>query len=84
MILICILQSYLTGFAMIRAIRLSGEKKAIAHYQHLNINPLTKRLVFSDGLDVPTAIALYRHFRGRISTFFGIGTNLSTTPHIRH
>lgn len=57
-------------------------EKAIAHYQHLNINPLTKRLVFSDGLDVPTAIALYRHFRGRISTFFGIGTDLSNdTPH---
>jgi nicotinate phosphoribosyltransferase len=57
-------------------------EKAIAHYEALRIDPATKRLVFSDGLDIPRAIELYRHFKGRIPTSFGIGTDLSNdTPH---
>ncbi|WP_263772060.1 nicotinate phosphoribosyltransferase [Propionivibrio soli] len=57
-------------------------EKAIRHYQALRIDPATKRLVFSDALDIPRALTLYRHFRGRIHTSFGIGTNLSNdTPH---
>ena len=57
-------------------------EKAIAHYHALRIDPSTKRLVFSDALDIPRALALYRHFRGRIHTSFGIGTNLTNdTPH---
>lgn len=57
-------------------------EKAIAHYKKLRIDPETKRLVFSDALDVPRAVALYHHFSGRISTSFGIGTNLTNdTPH---
>jgi nicotinate phosphoribosyltransferase len=57
-------------------------EKAIAHYEKLNIDPMTKRLVFSDGLDLPRSIALYKRFRGRIPTSYGIGTNLTNdTPH---
>ena len=57
-------------------------EKAIAHYHALRIDPASKRLVFSDGLTIPRAIALYRHFRGRIGASFGIGTDLSNdTPH---
>lgn len=52
-------------------------EKALAHYAKLKVNPHTKRLVFSDGLDVPTAISLYEHFADRVQTGFGIGTNLS-------
>jgi nicotinate phosphoribosyltransferase len=52
-------------------------EKAIAHYQKLHIDPHNKRLVFSDGLDVPKAIDLYRHFSDRIQLGFGIGTNLT-------
>ncbi|MES2257258.1 MAG: nicotinate phosphoribosyltransferase [Pseudomonadota bacterium] len=52
-------------------------EKALAHYAALRIDANTKRLVFSDGLDLPTAISLYRHFAGRITTGFGIGTNLT-------
>ena len=56
-------------------------EKAIAHYKKLRIDPLTKQLVFSDGLSIPKAIELYRHFKGRISTGYGIGTNLTNdTP----
>ncbi len=57
-------------------------EKAIAHYRRLRIDPATKRLVFSDSLDLPRAIALYRRFAGRILTSFGIGTNLTNdTPY---
>ncbi|MDR1944320.1 MAG: nicotinate phosphoribosyltransferase [Synergistaceae bacterium] len=56
-------------------------EKVIEHYKKLRIDPLTKRLVFSDSLDLPGAIAIYRHFNGRIQTSFGIGTNLTNdTP----
>ncbi|WP_342244230.1 nicotinate phosphoribosyltransferase [Pseudomonas sp. OTU5201] len=51
--------------------------KAICHYEKLGIDPLTKTLVFSDGLDLPRALALYRALRGRIHVSFGIGTNLT-------
>jgi nicotinate phosphoribosyltransferase len=57
-------------------------EKAIAHYHTLRIDPATKRLVFSDSLNIPRALALYQHFKGRIQTSFGIGTDLSNdTPH---
>lgn len=60
---------------------ISWGEKAIAHYQSLRIDPSTRRLVFSDSLDLPRAIELYRHFNGRVQTAFGIGTNLTNdTP----
>ncbi|WP_326542216.1 nicotinate phosphoribosyltransferase [Pseudorhodoferax sp.] len=52
-------------------------EKALAHYARLRIDPQTKRLTFSDGLDVPRALALFRHFGGRTKLGFGIGTNLT-------
>ena len=52
-------------------------EKALAHYEKLRIDPHTKRLVFSDGLDIPTALKLYRHFADLTQLGFGIGTNLS-------
>jgi nicotinate phosphoribosyltransferase len=52
-------------------------EKALAHYQRLRIDAHTKRLVFSDALDLSKAMNLYRHFGDRVQTGFGIGTNLS-------
>jgi nicotinate phosphoribosyltransferase len=52
-------------------------EKAIAHYQKLRIDPNTKRLVWSDGLNLPKALDLYRHFADRTMTGFGIGTDLT-------
>lgn len=52
-------------------------EKAIAHYQKLGIDPMSKVLVFSDNLDLPKAVALYRHFSSRINLGFGIGTRLT-------
>ncbi|WP_368639301.1 nicotinate phosphoribosyltransferase [Castellaniella ginsengisoli] len=52
-------------------------ERAIAHYQSLRIDPAGKRFVFSDGLDLPRALALYRHFADRVQPAFGIGTSLT-------
>ena len=51
-------------------------EKAIAHYEKYDINPITKTIVFSDGLDVDTIIVLHDYCKRRISTMFGWGTNL--------
>ena len=57
-------------------------EQAIAHYRKLRIDPRTKRLVFSDGLNLPRAFAIHRHFREQIPATFGIGTDLTNdTPH---
>lgn len=52
-------------------------EKAIAHYEKLRIPPQSKRLVFSDGLDLDTALTLYHRFADRIQCGFGIGTRLT-------
>ena len=51
--------------------------KALAHYETLRIDPHSKRLVFSDGLDVDRAIALYRALGDRTQLGFGIGTHFT-------
>lgn len=52
-------------------------EKALAHYAQLRIDPQNKRLVFSDGLNLDTALALYHRFADRIQCGFGIGTRLT-------
>ena len=52
-------------------------EKALAHYAKLRIDAHTKRLTFSDGLDLPTSFDIYRHFADRTQLGFGIGTNLT-------
>lgn len=51
--------------------------KMIAHYEELGIDPKTKTLLFSDGLDFKKANALYQYFKERTRVAFGIGTYLS-------
>jgi nicotinate phosphoribosyltransferase len=52
-------------------------EKALAHYAALRIDARSKRLVFSDSLDIARAIALYRQFGDRTNLGFGIGTHLT-------
>lgn len=52
-------------------------EKAIAHYEKLGIDPLSKTLIFSDNLDLNKALDLYRHFAARVNLGFGIGTRLT-------
>lgn len=52
-------------------------ERMLAHLEALRIDPRTKTLVFSDGLDIDEVMRLYAHFRGRCRMSFGIGTNLT-------
>ncbi len=52
-------------------------ERMIEHYKNNRVDPLTKTLIFSDGLTVPSTIELYQRFRGRCQLAFGIGTNLT-------
>lgn len=52
-------------------------EQAIAYYESRGIDPASKAIVFSDGLDIDTIISLADHFKGRINTTFGWGTTLT-------
>ncbi|MCF6204883.1 MAG: nicotinate phosphoribosyltransferase [Methylococcaceae bacterium] len=51
--------------------------KMIVHYEKLSIDPMTKTLVFSDGLDISLALELLSEFHEKTNLLFGIGTNLT-------
>ena len=68
------LASQYSGFRQDSGDPLLWGEKLIAHLESLGIDPIHKTLVFSDGLDFARAVALYRHFHGRVQTSFGIGT----------
>ncbi|NLL71973.1 MAG: nicotinate phosphoribosyltransferase [Clostridiales bacterium] len=51
--------------------------KMIAHYESLEIDPRSKTLLFSDGLDFSKATKLYQYFNKRAKVAFGIGTYIS-------
>lgn len=53
-----------------------GERVIDFYAQH-EIDPTTKTIVFSDGLDIDTIEKLADHFSGRISLLFGWGTSLT-------
>jgi nicotinate phosphoribosyltransferase len=52
-------------------------ERVLAHYRANRVDPTSKVLVFSDGLDIPKVMQLYQHFRGRCLLAFGVGTNLT-------
>ena len=51
--------------------------KMIAHYKSLGIDPMTKTLMFSDGLNLKKATELNEYFKGKAKVAFGIGTDWS-------
>ncbi|MHA6204073.1 nicotinate phosphoribosyltransferase [Dyella soli] len=52
-------------------------ERVLAHYRANRVDPRSKVLVFSDGLDVPKVMQLFAHFRDRCQLAFGVGTNLT-------
>lgn len=49
-------------------------EKIITHYKKYGIDPKTKLLLFSDGLDFEKAQNLYDYFKDKTKVSFGIGT----------
>ncbi|TZF84083.1 nicotinate phosphoribosyltransferase [Pedobacter sp. BS3] len=58
-------------------------QKAITHYKRMGIDPLSKTIIFSDGLDYDKVAHIAGFCRGKIGMSFGIGTNLTNDvgPH---
>ena len=51
--------------------------KMIAKYKSYGIDPMSKTIVFSDGLNFQKAAEIKEYFAGKIKVTFGIGTNLT-------
>lgn len=51
--------------------------KTIAHYQQHGIDPQSKTIIFSDGLNEEKVTRIAGHCQGRIGISFGIGTNFT-------
>lgn len=49
-------------------------EKIIKHYESYGVDPRTKQLLFSDGLDFDRAQKLFDYFKDRTKVAFGIGT----------
>lgn len=52
-------------------------EEVIAHYTFNGIDPTSKTIVFSDGLNPEKVVEIEQRVRGRIQTSYGIGTNLT-------
>jgi len=49
-------------------------EKIIAHYKKYGVDPKTKQLLFSDGLNFDRAQQIYEYFKDKVKVSFGIGT----------
>jgi len=56
---------------------LAWADKVLARYVQLGIDPMTKDLMFSDGLNFETCLPILRHVRGKARFGFGMGTSLA-------
>ena len=56
---------------------LSFTLEAMQRYMHHGIDPMTKTIIFSDGLDFEKAAEINEYCKDKIKCSFGIGTNLT-------
>ena len=66
-----------TGFRPDSAPPIEGGEEIIAWWRSKGVDPRSKLLVFSDGMDIDTIEQAHAHFAGRVRTSFGWGTNLT-------
>ncbi len=52
-------------------------EKIIAKYKSLGIDPATKQVCFSNGLDIDKAIEIHKYVNGRVQDSYGVGTHLT-------
>lgn len=85
---------FLRDFTKLQALCYSGVRhdsgdpyawgeKMIAKYEEYGIDPKTKTLLFSDGLDFDKAQRIYDYFKDRVRVSFGIGTFLSNDTNVK-
>ncbi|UYY60154.1 nicotinate phosphoribosyltransferase [Sphingomonas sp. S2-65] len=66
-----------TGFRPDSAPPIEGGEAILDWWRAHGRDPRQKLLIFSDGMDVESIEAAYRHFHGRVRMSFGWGTNLT-------
>ncbi|WP_312489307.1 nicotinate phosphoribosyltransferase [Sphingomonas sp.] len=66
-----------TGFRPDSMPPIEGGEQIMAWWRAHGRDPRGKLLIFSDGMDVESIEATYRHFHGRVRMSFGWGTNLT-------
>ena len=85
---------FLEDFTKLQALCYSGVRhdsgdpfewgeKMIAKYESYGIDPKTKTLLFSDGLNFDSAQRIYNYFKDRVKVSFGIGTFLSNDTNVK-
>jgi len=52
-------------------------ERTVTHYKSKGVDPLTKTIIFSDGLDYEKVARIADYCRGKIGMSFGIGTNFT-------
>ena len=66
-----------TGFRPDSAPPIEAGEQILRWWREHGVDPRTKLLIFSDGMDVDSIERTYRHFHGRVRLSFGWGTNLT-------
>ncbi len=66
-----------TGFRPDSMPPIEGGEQILRWWQEQGVDPRSKLLIFSDGMDVDSILKTYRHFHGRVRMSFGWGTNLT-------
>ena len=66
-----------TGFRPDSAPPIEAGERILRWWHEHGVDPRTKLLIFSDGMDVDSIERTYRHFHGRVRLSFGWGTNLT-------
>lgn len=66
-----------TGFRPDSMPPIEGGEQILRWWQEQGVDPRSKLLILSDGMDVDSILATYRHFHGRVRMSFGWGTNLT-------
>lgn len=51
--------------------------KIVAKYKSLGIDPMTKQVVFSNGLNIERALEIHEYCRGKVQDSYGVGTFLT-------
>ena len=52
-------------------------EKIIAKYRQLGIDPATKQVCYSNGLNIDRAVEIHRYVAGRLQDSYGVGTFLT-------
>lgn len=66
-----------TGLRVDSGVEEEQIEKIIEKYKQLGIDPATKQVVFSNGLNVDRCIAIHNYCHGRVKDSYGVGTYLT-------